>query len=247
MAEEQGVKEQTDAAGQSQESEQGGQQTQTEQAVPYKRFSEVNEAKNRAEAEANVLREQMKIMAANPPQNTNGAPAGQGYAPPDYLEGLEIEDDETLSGAELKKALKMVASRIDQRFAVAAASYQFQLSNPDYPQVVGRDGIMAPALTKYLQKNPLALSQIKAHPQPWSYLYTLGKAAIEAEKAEKKPPTKTEAGREPDEEKEEKPPPSRPASPAILGGRAAFSKASRFTQMSKEEFEKHIAKIKSKG
>lgn len=234
---EQGVKPEVDpAAGDQTES---GEKAPEKDPVPYERFSEVNTKLREQEAANEVLKQQVQIYAANPAPATQ--PPVQNPQQPNDFEGLNVDGADFMTRQQTEQVLK----RMNDRYAQASANLDargamldFKQDHPDYTKVVGTKVQMAPALTKYLQENPMTVEQLKVHPRWWEYLYALGSAATKLEKPPKKEPTG-------DQEEE---PQGGPASPSVVtGGRTAVSKGDRWPKISDEEMEVEIAKAKSNG
>ncbi|HEG42466.1 MAG TPA: hypothetical protein ENH94_00300 [Phycisphaerales bacterium] len=239
MAEETGVTEVDPAAvdqtTESQEetveqTEQVSQDLGSKETIPKERLDQVIGQREELKLQNDLLQQQLAIYQANP-----AAPAGQQRQAtsktnegPDYL-GSNVPAEEFLSKDQVNAAF----GQMYQQFTQAIANQQFQISNPDFKDIVGTQQKMAPALTQYLIDNPATAAQISTHPQPMHYLYTLGKAAAAAEKAKAKA--------------EKKPEPSIASPSAIGGGRGGLVPAEKYGKMTKDEFEVSVAKAKAGG
>lgn len=245
MPDEPGVKtKEAPAAGEPNQSE---PQTQApagdEQMIPKERLDQVigqrndlENAKSDLEAQNEVFKQQLAILQANAPVPQTNPQANQKGT--DYI-GSEVADTDFANKEQINEALQ----QMHQTFSTVIANQQFQLSHPDFNEIVGSREQMAPALTKYLTDNPATAAQIQNHPQPVAFLYALGKTAANAEKAKAK--TKKDKEKDEPENKGDSTP---PASPSALGsGKGNYSAAGKFNKMSAEEFEADVARVKAGG
>jgi len=144
-------------------SEQGvtDQVASDEHAVPYTRFTEVNEAKKKAEEEAATLRAQLQLLSQQ-----QQVPQQSKSLYDQTVERLGLQDETYLN----KDQQGQVFNAMFEVISASQTETQFMASHPDYPQVVGSYNqagqfVPAPPLLRALEKDPTLGPQLGAIPE----------------------------------------------------------------------------------
>ncbi len=214
--------------------------TETEQAVPYNRFKEVNDAKKAAEDQAQLLANQLRMM-----QQQQMQPAQQRQ--PDLAAELGITQDDLYTEDGIQKLLGGVNQLVQRQVQAAQqqmSQQQYFAAHPDFGELVGTSsgGQFIPSETwrQIQRQNPTLAQAIESSPQAPVLAYEYAKSYRA---------TQPSAAQRIVAQAKQMAAPSGPAPPSITQavGSGSMDKVSQIHNMTQDQFTAWKEQIKARG